>query len=293
MSPFTDDETPDHHVIVSGECDASSAPRWFDRLTLRTMRRGTEILRLGRRRLKLDEDAYLVVDGRRDRSSVYAGEDGVHPLLIAFPAGALARAMAPSDATDDDAEPRVEPDWLETLQPHVPAVTEHLAIVERRLRDADADASWWEERMALLLAAVLDGERCLQARERDLAAQKTSTRRELLRRVLMASDFIQSAYDEPIALRDIAAAAHLSRFHLVRLFRQAHGLAPHAYLTRKRVTVALRLISRTQLGLDEIAEKAGLGTRSSLFRQLRRHQGRGAAALRALAFEPEPCSDSA
>jgi AraC family transcriptional regulator len=291
MSPFNI-ETPDRDVIVSGECAASSMPRWFDRLTLRTMRRGAEILHLGRRRLRLDEDAYIVVDGQQGRSSSFDGDGRVRPLVIAFREGSLARAMAALDAPDDEATP-VHIDWLETLRPHNAAMAGHLAVVERHLREGDKDAAWWDERMTLLLAAAIDVERSLQGRERNLAAQKPSTRRELLRRVLLASDFIQSAYEEPIALRDIAAAAHLSSFHLVRLFQQAHGIAPHAYLTRKRVSVALRLIERTEMGLDEIAERAGFGTRSSLFRQLRRARGHGAAALRANASEASTCNTSA
>lgn len=285
-----DHDSPDRHVIVTGDVVASSAPRWFDRLTLRTMRQGSERLHLSKRELRIDEDAYIVLDGRRSITSAYVGEDVVRPLLVAFRAGSLERAMVALDATDDEAQAIVEFDWLETLHPQNAAVAGHLALIERHLCARDMDTLWWEERMALLLGTLIDGERRLRGREQHLGAMKSSTRRELLRRVLMASDFIQSAYNEPISLSDIAGAAHLSRFHLVRLFRLAHGMAPHAYLIRKRLTVALRLIRNTQLGLDEIAERTGLGTRSSLFRQLRRHQGRGAAEMRAHAVDRTTCS---
>lgn len=289
-----DHDSPDRHVIVTGEVAASSQPRWFDRLTLRTMRRGSERLRLGRRELRVDEDAYIVLDGRRScTGSVYVGEGTVRPLLIAFPPGSFERAQAAIDATDDEAQPIAEFDWLEALHPHNEAVASHLTMIERHLSARDRDTLWWEERMVLLLGTLIDGERRLRGRAQHLDATKPSTRRELLRRVLMASDFIQSAYDEPISLGDVAAAAHLSRFHLVRLFHQIHGVAPHAYLIRKRVMVAQRLIGRTQLGLAEIAERTGLGSRSSLFRQLRRHQSHGAAQMRAHAVDGTTCSVSA
>ena len=79
---------------------------------------------------------------------------------------------------------------------------------------------------------------------------------------------------------DIAAAASLSRFHLVRLFRQVHGVTPHAHLLAKRMTVAERLLAQTRLDINEIAVRAGFGTRWSLFRQLRKRRGAGGEALR-------------
>ena len=111
---------------------------------------------------------------------------------------------------------------------------------------------------------------------------KKSTRDELLKRVNVAADFICSHYAAPITLTDIAAAAALSKFHLVRLFRQIHGASPHQFLTRKRLAAAGRLLDRPELSLDDVALLSGFGTRWSLFRQLRRTTGEGGAALRRL-----------
>jgi AraC family transcriptional regulator len=272
----------DRHAVVACDCAASTAAAGFERLSLRTLRRGAEVFRLGARRLTLDQDSYLLVNGGGDCSSAYVGEAGVSPLLVVFSPGSLAQGLAAPEAEFGETDPRHERfEFLETLQPHGGAITRLLAGIERGLDDDARDTQALEERIVLLLSAAIAAERELQGRESTMAGIKPATRRELLRRVLMASDYILSTYAEPITLHDIAAAAHLSTFHLVRLFQRAHGLTPHAYLTRKRLTVALRLVSQTQLGLDDIAERTGLGTRSSLFRHLRRQQGSGAAALRA------------
>ena len=282
------------HAIVACDCEASTAPPGFDRLSVRTMRRGSEVFRLGTRRVVLDEDACLVVNSGCDRTSAYVGDEGASPLVVAFRPGSLAQSMVAPDAEPGAADSaREDFAFLETLQPHGGALTHHLEQIERHLREGEGDALWWEERIALLLGAAIDAERALRRRESAMTGLKPATRRELLRRVLMASDYIQSTYDRPITLHDIAAAAHLSRFHLVRLFQMAHGLTPHAYLTRKRLRVALRLVSQTQLGLNDIAARAGLGTRSSLFRHLRRQQGSGALALRTRPKENTPCTTSA
>lgn len=282
------------HAVMACDCPAGTAAPGFDRLSLRTVRRGAEVFRLGARRVVLDEDSYLVTNQGGGRASTYVGETGVRALLVIFRPGSLTQALSAPDAESGAAEPSRECfEFLETLQAHGNAVTQQLSEIERRLHEDTDDGPALEEHVTLLLAAAIAAERETQGRESRMAAIKPATRRELLRRVLIASDFIQSAYTEPISLQDIATAAHLSPFHLVRLFQRAHGLTPHAYLTRKRLSVALRLVSQTQLGLSDIAERAGLGTRSSLFRHLRRQQGSGASVLRAHSrstVEPGACT---
>lgn len=230
------------------------------------MRRGVELVSFGARRLRLDADSYLVANCTTTVSSAYDGADGVSPLLIAFRDGAGTHTTAFA--------------FVETLLPRSGAVGHHLLQIENALQTGLADAMWWDERIAQLQGAVIDAERLLRGREGAMESLKPATRRELLRRVLLASDFIQSNYEQPITLAQIAAAARLSRFHLVRQFRRVHGLTPHDYLTAKRVAAALRLLSQTRLGLNDVATHCGLGTRSSLFRQLRTRQGRSASALR-------------
>jgi AraC-like DNA-binding protein len=97
---------------------------------------------------------------------------------------------------------------------------------------------------------------------------------------MLAADFIHSNYTRPIVLDDIAAAARLSKFYLVRLFSEVHGFPPHGFLLRKRVSAARRLLTGSAMDVNEIAEATGLGTRWSLYRQLRKQLGVNAQGLR-------------
>jgi len=273
--------TRDRHIVVAMDCTCATPPPPLDRLSLRSIRRGAERLSLSRRRVLIDEESYALIDGRPDRGSQYVGDDVVSPLCVIFRAGSFDEAMAAPDGEGVTTVDAHRAEWLESLQPLKGDVLRHLQQIGHHARAGWADPLWWDEQILLLLSAAIDAEKSLQARESSITALKPATRRELLRRVLLASDFIQSTYDQPSDLGDIASAARLSRFHLVRLFRDVHGVTPHAFLLRKRLQVALRLLAQTRLGLDDIAARAGLGTRSSLFRHVRRMQGRSASALRA------------
>jgi AraC-like DNA-binding protein len=47
--------------------------------------------------------------------------------------------------------------------------------------------------------------------------------------VAKARGLLNARYAERVTLDDLASAAGLSKFHLVRSFTQECGLAPHAY----------------------------------------------------------------
>jgi transcriptional regulator GlxA family with amidase domain len=140
-----------------------------------------------------------------------------------------------------------------------------------------------------LLHAIVRNEFEFNARAEQLDCVKLATRQELLRRVLLASDFILTHFESPIQLQDIADAARVSMFHLVRPFGQIFGMPPHAYLMNKRLLVARRLLRAAQYDMHEIAQRSGFGNRWSLFRQMQKHQdvaGAGGAPRREASQHP-------
>jgi transcriptional regulator GlxA family with amidase domain len=60
-----------------------------------------------------------------------------------------------------------------------------------------------------------------------------------------------------MSLDDLARAADLSPFHLLRVFRQAIGITPHQYLMRVRLQRAIALLRDTRLPITEIAYASG------------------------------------
>ncbi len=72
----------------------------------------------------------------------------------------------------------------------------------------------------------------------------------------------------PLNLDRVARQAHFSRFHFIRLFRQAYGQTPHQYLIRRRIAKAKELLAAGRLTVTEVCLAVGfqsLGSFSSLF----------------------------
>src|SRR5438105_10574880 len=79
------------------------------------------------------------------------------------------------------------------------------------------------------------------------------------------------AYAEPLAVRSVAAVAHVSPAHFIRSFRAVFGETPHRYLQRRRVERSMFLLRETQRSVTDICLDVGfssLGTFSRTFRDI-------------------------
>ncbi|WP_052173410.1 helix-turn-helix domain-containing protein [Embleya scabrispora] len=69
---------------------------------------------------------------------------------------------------------------------------------------------------------------------------------------------------EPLTLAEIAAEAHLSVYHFIRVFRAATGETPHRFLTRLRIERAQRLLADSTLTIGQIADRCGFASPGAL-----------------------------
>ena len=69
--------------------------------------------------------------------------------------------------------------------------------------------------------------------------------------------FIDRHFREKIDLDQIADEAAFSRFHFIRLFKQAYGDTPHRYMMQLRMQEAERLLSNADLKVQEVCLEVG------------------------------------
>ena len=70
--------------------------------------------------------------------------------------------------------------------------------------------------------------------------------------------FLETHYQQPLTIGDLAGHFHLSTGYLIRLFRTQTGFTPHEYLTRVRLSRAQELLSFTDLPLAQVAKQVGI-----------------------------------
>jgi AraC-like DNA-binding protein len=100
--------------------------------------------------------------------------------------------------------------------------------------------------------------------------------------VRRVKEHLEAHLSESIDLADMAGVAGLSVFHFAREFRQATGVTPHNYLTRRRVERAQDLLARTDLDLSDIALAVGFFDQSHMARHFRQILGTTPREFRSL-----------
>lgn len=93
---------------------------------------------------------------------------------------------------------------------------------------------------------------------------------DVYERLCRARNFIDVCYDLPLSLDEISSKACFSRYHFLRLFRQAFDKTPHQYLVGRRIEKAKELLRAPDLSVTDVCFEVGfqsLGSFSSLFRK--------------------------
>jgi AraC-like DNA-binding protein len=101
------------------------------------------------------------------------------------------------------------------------------------------------------------------------------------RHLLRAKDLADARYREPLDVRELARAAHLSPAHFSREFRRAFGEPPHKYLLTRRLERAAALLRNTDRSVADICLTVGLRSVGSFTTSFGRAFGLSPTAYRA------------
>jgi transcriptional regulator GlxA family with amidase domain len=74
----------------------------------------------------------------------------------------------------------------------------------------------------------------------------------------------QQNLGELITVEDLARCAAMSPRSFARRFGATTGTSPHRWISRQRVLLAQRLLETTDLSIDEVSRRCGLGTATNL-----------------------------
>jgi AraC-like DNA-binding protein len=106
-----------------------------------------------------------------------------------------------------------------------------------------------------------------------LPALKRSTRYESLRRLNLARGYLHAVTDRAVDLPELAVHAGMSRFQLLRYFRDCFGAPPASYHRQLRLRLAREAVERGGLSWSDAAHRFGFSDGSSLSHAFRRTFG--------------------
>jgi AraC-like DNA-binding protein len=92
-------------------------------------------------------------------------------------------------------------------------------------------------------------------------------------RVVLAKIEIDRHYYTRLSCEGLSAIAQMTRFNLIKTFKQAFGVSPYRYLNQVRVDHARHMLALTDQPMHMIAAAVGFGSVSSLTRAFKRFAG--------------------
>jgi AraC-like DNA-binding protein len=152
-------------------------------------------------------------------------------------------------------------------------------VALRRCLRAAQPAAHLQDLLALL-DEMLGISQVHAAAAASLPAKRPATRRMLLIRLQRAKEMIEDQTGRVPELDALARECGLSRFHLLRLFKAAFGVAPMRYAEQCRIERAKELLRRTRLPVAVVAERVGYESPAAFTRAFRRRIGIAPTAFR-------------
>ena len=127
-----------------------------------------------------------------------------------------------------------------------------------------ADSMTLESEALCFIGAILH--RCFQYRPQAPPGRTGS------QAVQKAKDHLDRHFTEPILLADLAEVSGLGPYTLLRRFKAAHGLPPHAFLVNKRINKARKDLARG-LSVARVATDCGFFDQSHFIKTFRQYVG--------------------
>lgn len=87
------------------------------------------------------------------------------------------------------------------------------------------------------------------------------------------AEFVDAELSGTLTIDRLATVARLSPFHFARAFRTTTGLAPHEFVTTRRMHRATSLLLQSNASVVDVAHSVGLSNVGHFRRLFRRHMG--------------------
>jgi AraC family transcriptional regulator len=130
-----------------------------------------------------------------------------------------------------------------------------------------------EDLLTELFIELFNEELKLSKATKALPSIKKSTRDELVKQILLSTDYIQEFYYKQLSLDELANVSCLSKFHFLRLFKIAIGQTPHQFINRVPIEKSKELLKESDQEIKQVADRVGFADSSSFSRVFHQHVG--------------------
>jgi len=251
-------------MIITFKADKLYIPRIKGFLSLKTTLSGNEIYEIDGERYVVNSDEYLIINDGEAYSSWIDSKKQVESFCVFYGIDAVNQVFS---AHSQPIEGALEEDYIYEaanirFDKRINQGNEIMGNILGRLRwqISNIDISYHqyiEEQVLLLLKTIFISQKGLADNINDIMSIGTSQRIEILKRLLMGKEFIDSYFREKINISHVAKVSKLSEYQFIRLFKKVYKVTPGRYLTNRRLELARKLLTVTDRNITDISMEVG------------------------------------
>jgi len=228
---------------------------------------------------------HLILDRGTSYSLTIDGHGPVETFCVFFRDGFVEEALRSlttpeARLLDDPVERAGSFALLEARHDSADAPGPQLATLHRIVQEGSVGSMRLSGALQDAAISVLNRSSTLTRMSRRLPVARPATRRELVRRLHQARDFMRSGFGDSMSLDAIARAACLSPFHFHRSFRAFFDETPHQFVVRLRLDRAAERLRRTNASVTEIGVAVGFESPAHFSRAFKSRFGSSPQAYR-------------
>jgi len=243
--------------------------------------KGNGVVQVGFQRMNVAEGQYVLVNPVQEAQLKSQDEDSLVMLHISLTEQSLKDACSAVKAKRPDASHEIclsENGRVELCEQVFASDGTELGVLlqawsKHAMSQESGRGTLAEETLTPLAEALVEQQFIAYTQLLQLTSAKLSTKKELYRRLCMARMHMHTHLDEALDLDTLAQVACLSKYHFIRLFKEAFGQTPRQYLIARRLERASSLLISSSKTFHEICQEVGLKDSSSFGRLFKRSFG--------------------
>ncbi len=250
------------NIIIHAHSLRVGFPEHWGGLSIKCAFGGYEYYESGDDFYAVDASNYLIFNEGRNYSSFIDSKASVESFTINF-TPELERLACHTlmsthiellDSPDKSAESKFRLE--ERLKRHDTTISPMVYKLRSLTADWQQNDNCIQEHLLTLLESLISREYA-KRNGGFVKAIKPSTRRELVKRISLATDYIEANYKRNISLTELADAACMNSFYFLRQFKEMHGLTPHRFLQQKRMSMAAGMLRDHNRSVVEVCNEVG------------------------------------
>ncbi len=259
-----------NRIISENTCKSFYKPLDNTAYTIKFVFSGVENCTINKRNISIFPDSFVVLNKGTEYNSAIDSITPVNTLSLSFDEN-FVRDFNNTCWLDSDSllegKSQSAPLFMETLYPFMGDMRYNVTHLKNQIEKGHDNEILMNEYLhhCLLNYYNIYHQEVAQKVE-CLSFIKTKTKEEILKRLMLAKEYINSSFNKNVLLEDVSAYCCLSVNHLLRTFKEAYGISPYQYLMQLRLNRAKHLLTTTDYSLNEIVGLVGLENTSSFIR---------------------------